>query len=161
MGRKRKYKTNGARQKAYRKRSTRKHRWSHNDNYMTPPYLYEALDMEFEFDLDPCPLNPDFDPAIHQDGLKLDWDGRRVFCNPPWSDITPWVKKAFESKAVVAFLLSARTDTRWFHLLKDSGAEIRLFRKRVHFLRDGVDANPTDGTMVAIVRRLNGGNTKY
>ena len=78
-------------------------------------------------------------------------------CRPPWDDIGPWVEKAFASKALTVFLLPARTDTPRFHLLKDSGAEIRLFRKRVHFLRDGIGGNqsPTDGTMVAVVRRMN------
>ena len=132
-------------------------KWSKHTSYATPHYLRDALEMEFGFDLDPCPLNPDFDPAVHLDGLKLDWNGRRVFCNPPWDTIMPWVEKAFASKALTVFLLPARTDTAWFHLLKDSGAEIRLFRKRVHFLRDGIGGNkaPTDGTMVAVVRRMN------
>lgn len=52
-------------------------KWSHQDSYSTPEYLYKALDMEFAFDLDPCPLNPEFDPEVHQDGLKLDWDGEK------------------------------------------------------------------------------------
>jgi len=132
-------------------------KWSKHTSYATPEYLRDALDMEFGFDLDPCPLNLDFDPNIHQDGLLLDWHGHRVFCNPPRDTIMPWVEKAFASKALTVFLLPARTDTAWFHLLKDSGAEIRLFRKRVHFLRDGIGGNqaPTDGTMVAVVRRMN------
>jgi len=41
-----------------------------------------------------------------------------VFCNPPWDKIMPWVEKAFASKALTVFLLPARTDTAWFHLLK-------------------------------------------
>lgn len=130
-------------------------KWSGNNNYATPDWLYKALDMEFAFDLDPCPLNPDWDPEFSQDGLKLDWDGRRVFCNPPWSDITPWVEKAYSSRALVVFLVPARTDTTWFHMLVNCGASLRFFRKRVHFVREGVAANPTDGTLVAIVRRMN------
>ena len=109
-------------------------KWSGNDNYGTPEYLWRALHYEFGFDLDPCPLQPNFDPAIHQDGLKLDWDGHRVFCNPPWSDVEPWVRKAYASRAMVVFVLPARTDTEWFHLLKDSGAELRSFRKRLRFI---------------------------
>lgn len=108
--------------------------------------------MEFDFDLDPCPLNAQFDPTKHQDGLKLDWSNRRVFCNPPWSDIASWVVKGLESQAaVVVYVVPARTDTAWFHMLRHRGVELRLFRKRVHFVRDGVSANPTDGTLVAIV----------
>ena len=127
-------------------------KWSGHDSYATPDYLYKSLDMEFGFNLDPCPLNEHWTV----DGLELDWTGRRVFCNPPWSNITPWVVKAFNSSAeIVVFLLPARTDTGWFHMLSARGAEIRLFRKRVHFIRDaslGITANPTDGTMVAVVR---------
>lgn len=130
-------------------------RWSGNNNYATPDYLYRALDMEFQFDLDPCPLNAEFDPSAHPDGLKLDWDGHRVFCNPPWSDITPWVEKAYKSRCLTVFLVPARTDTTWFHILRNSPAELRFFRRRVHFVREGVEANPTDGTLVAIVRRMN------
>lgn len=127
-------------------------KWSGNNNYATPEYLYRALDMEFDFNLDPCPLNADFNPDTDQDGLKIDWTERRVFVNPPWSDIRPWILKGLESKArVVVFLVPARTDTEWFHILAQHGAELRFFRKRVHFIRDGVSANPTDGTLVAIV----------
>lgn len=125
-------------------------KWSGNNNYATPEYLYKTLDMEFGFDYDPCPLNPNFDPTKDVDGLTTDWTGKRVFCNPPWSEISKWVTKAMTSKCLTVMVLPARTDTEWFHRLKDS-AEIRLFRKRVHFLRDGVN-NPTDGTLIAIVR---------
>lgn len=29
------------------------------------------------------------------DGLARPWDAPRVWCNPPYSDLTPWVKKAW------------------------------------------------------------------
>lgn len=128
-------------------------KWSHHNSYSTPQYLYDALNVEFGFNLDPCPLSPN---AI-LNGLEISWDNQRVFVNPPWSDVMPWVRKALDSKAeIVVFVLPARTDTPWFHTLKDNGAEIRLFRKRVHFLKDGVGGNkmPTDGTMVAIVKPI-------
>jgi site-specific DNA-methyltransferase (adenine-specific) len=136
-------------------------KWSGNNNYATPEYLYKALDMEFQFDLDPCPLNPSWCPSIDTDGLRLDWDGHRVFCNPPWSDVTPWVNKAYASNCLTVFLLPARTDTMWFARLTASPAntEVRYFRKRVHFLRANSEggtekANPTDGTLVAVVRHM-------
>lgn len=122
--------------------------WSGNDNYATPEFMRKALEREFGVTLDPCPLNP----LPDTDGLKFDWTGQVVFVNPPWSDIEPWVDKAFASKCLTVFLLPARTDTRWFHKLANGKAELRFFRKRVHFIRDGVNKNPTDGTLVAIVR---------
>ena len=129
-------------------------RWNKNDSYGTPEFLRDALDHEFGLNYDPCPLskNPELD------GLSTDWTGRRVFVNPPWSDITPWVRKATASRAeIVVMVLPARTDTLWFHHLKDRGAEMRLFRRRVRFIRNDAQkslVNATDGTMVAVVRPL-------
>jgi DNA N-6-adenine-methyltransferase Dam len=89
--------------------------WSRNDNYETPDYLRQSLEREFGLTLDPCPLNPEPD----MDGLQINWDGEVIFCNPPWSDILPWVEKALSSRCVTVFVLPARTDTKWFHILKD------------------------------------------
>ena len=127
-------------------------KWSGNDSYATPEYLYCALNSEFDFNLDPCPFNPDW-PKTGTDGLQLDWSGKVVFCNPPWSNILPWVNKALTSKCLTVFLLPARTDTAWFHKLYAHKVEMRFFRKRVHFF-DGNNnkKNPVDGTLVAIVR---------
>jgi DNA N-6-adenine-methyltransferase (Dam) len=124
-------------------------KWTSNDNYETPKFLYDALDREFGITLDPCPLNP----APSVDGIDLDWTGETVFCNPPWSNITPWVKKALDSNCLTVFVLPARTDTEWYHTLARRRAELRLFRKRVNFIRDGGSVSPTDGTLVAIVNR--------
>src|ERR1700733_1642521 len=103
------------------------------DSWRTPEWLYEALNKEFGFDLDPCPFEPDWSPGVHQNGLDLDWNGRRVFCNPPYSDIRSWVEKAYASATITVFLLPAWTDRDWFHILCDRGAEIRYFRHRVNF----------------------------
>jgi site-specific DNA-methyltransferase (adenine-specific) len=126
-------------------------KWSGNNNYTTPQFLFDALDYEFGFDFDPCPLN--LNPTLPLDGLRSDWSGKRVFVNPPWSDIMPWVNRAFDSHAeIVVMVLPARTDTPWYHRVKDRGAEVRLFRKRVHFVKGTEKRAPTDGTMVAVIR---------
>ncbi len=55
----------------------------------------------------------------NHDGLKRPWTGK-VWCNPPWSDIEPWVKKAWkefnaERAEVIAMLLPAnRTEQPWW-----------------------------------------------
>lgn len=129
------------------------------DSWRTPEWLHEALDKEFGFDdFDPCPFQPDWTPEVHQNGLDLDWNGKRVFCNPPYSrgSIKPWVEKAFASAALTVFLLPAWTATDWFHMLRDRGAEIRFFRHRVNFIpHQGIKPSSNrDGSIVAIVRNF-------
>jgi phage N-6-adenine-methyltransferase len=133
----------------------------HHDSWQTPDWLRTALEHEFAFTLDPCPLDPAWSPervakGLSVDGLAMDWSGHRVFCNPPYSDKTPWIRKALERKAqVVVLVLPATTASEWFHLLHDHGAEIRFFRKRIKFWHNGNEKakkNPNNGTLIAVVR---------
>lgn len=62
----------------------------HSDNWATPEAFYDALDAEFHFDFDPCPLHADFN------GLATPW-GKRNFINPPYSRK---LKEEFVIKAV-------------------------------------------------------------
>lgn len=55
-----------------------------------------------------------------------------MFCNPPYSDIRPWLSKAREA-ALAVFLVPARTDTRWWHDLAMKADEIRFLRGRLKF----------------------------
>lgn len=72
-----------------------------------------------------------------QDGLVRPWMGR-VWCNPPYSDIGPWVEKAWREMesspgpSVIAMLIPAsRTEQPWFQ------QHVEPFRDRVR-LRHGV-----------------------
>ena len=104
---------------------------SATDRWATPRELYAALDQEFAFNFDPCPLDGD------EDGLAplfCQWRGKRVFCNPPYGrGIGDWLKRGLEAELAV-FLLPARTDTRWFHdLVLPHAREIRFCRGRLKF----------------------------
>ena len=50
------------------------------------------------------------------DGLAQSWADERVWCNPPYSNIGPWVEKAHSSDAdlVVMLLPANRTEQRWW-----------------------------------------------
>ncbi len=50
------------------------------------------------------------------DGLRQCWAGERVWANVPFSDIEPWLIKAWDSAADVAVLLmpANRTDREWW-----------------------------------------------
>lgn len=105
-----------------------KSRVSKSDNHSTPTVIYEELDNEFHFNDDPCPLNG-------TGGLDREW-GTSVFLNPPYSNPTPWVKKAYEESLkgkLVVGLLRGDTSTKWFHDWVLGKAELRFFRGRIRF----------------------------
>ena len=84
-------------------------------DHPTPAKFYAELDAEFHFDYDPCPLNGNVGPLFGPDGLHDSWEGRRVYCNPPYGKGIPkFLAKAHEAYLAV-FLVPVRTDTKWFH----------------------------------------------
>lgn len=115
---------------------------SKTDLWATPAGFFADLDAEFHFNLDPCatPENAKCKRyfTAEQDGLKQDWGGMKVFCNPPYGRaVGEWVKKAYEESkkpgTLVVCLLPARTDTRWFHDYIIKKAKIRFVRGRLKF----------------------------
>lgn len=93
---------------------------SATDLWATPQSLFDELNQQYHFTLNPCATHANAKCAKHftrqEDGLSQNWDGETVFMNPPYGrEIGKWVAKAVSSKATVVMLLPARTDTRWFH----------------------------------------------
>ena len=72
------------------------------DTWSTPQYLFNWLNNFYNFDIDLCASeeNNKCDNYFNKDdnALKMDWCmvGHRNtgFCNPPYSNIKPWIKKA-------------------------------------------------------------------
>ncbi|BCK01625.1 DNA N-6-adenine-methyltransferase [Anaerocolumna chitinilytica] len=62
---------------------------SKTDDWATPQWFFDELNKEFHFTLDPCAddQNHKCDKyyTVDQDGLKQNWSGETVFCNPPYS----------------------------------------------------------------------------
>lgn len=109
----------------------------HSDNWATPRTLYDALDAEFDFDFDPCPLNTG-EITPETDGLKIMW-GERNFVNPPYSRK---LKEAFVNRAVgfkavgrlSVLLLPVSTSTVLFHeVIRPNADDIRFLKGRVKF----------------------------
>lgn len=104
---------------------------SASDRWATPGELLAALNAEFRFDFDPCPLDGEGDGLAP---LFTQWRGRRVFCNPPYGPgVGDWLQRGLEAEVAV-FLLPARTDTRWFHdVVLPKADEIRFLKGRLKF----------------------------
>ena len=83
--------------------------------------------------------------TVETDGLKADWGGQTVFCNPPYSKRKKdkpgqedWIEKAYkessENGATVVMLIPARTDTIAFHeYILGKAQEIRFVKGRLKF----------------------------
>lgn len=64
--------------------------------WATPQKLFDELNAEFHFTLDPCSTDENHKCekyyTIADDGLKQSWDGETVFCNPPYGHgLDKWV----------------------------------------------------------------------
>ena len=115
---------------------------SKSDEWETPQDLFNSLNDEFHFTLDPCSTheNHKCDKYYTQedDGLSKDWAGETVFCNPPYGrSIGKWVEKCYKESlkgSTVVMLIPSRTDTTWFHKYIYNKAEIRFLKGRLKFI---------------------------
>lgn len=107
-----------------------------SDEWYTPIDLIRSLG---EFDLDPscgprCP-NRTAKRRYGVRGVERPWRGR-VWLNPPFSDVKPWVEKMIAHDDGV-MLVFARTDAGWFQSAVAAAAGVYLLRGRVQFERPG------------------------
>ena len=117
---------------------------SRSDDWETPQWLFDELNTEFHFTLDPCADKHNHKCEKYytkeQDGLSKCREGERVFCNPPYGrEIGSWVKRCYlhgrVGEGIAVMLIPARTDTRWFHEYnyKNEKAEVRFIKGRLKF----------------------------
>lgn len=130
---------------------------SKTDEWPTPSWLFDALNREFGFDLDPC-ATPESAKCKQfytrlDNGLTKDWSNKVVYMNPPYGeDIKKWVGKAHDAasngSATVVCLVPARTDTSWWHdyVMKH---EIRFIRGRLKY-GDAKDSAPFPSAVVVM-----------
>lgn len=114
---------------------------SNSDEWATPQDFFDEMNNEFGFDLDVCATDENHKCNEYftkeQDGLSKNWGGRRVWLNPPYSQIDKWVEKAFREtrndNTIVVMLIPSRTDTRYFHNYIYQRTEIRFVKGRLKF----------------------------
>ena len=107
----------------------------YSDKWATPSEILDPLRKRFQFNYDPCPIDWKEGDA---DGLKTEW-GSSTFCNPPYSRVGEFVKKASEEAAKgkkVVLLINVATDTKWFHeyIYNKPGVSIEFIKGRVKFI---------------------------
>lgn len=134
---------------------------SDSQEWATPQKVFDELDAEFHFTLDPCCTHENAKCEKHytkeDDRLSRSWARETVFCNPPYKDLKRWAKKCYEeflSGATVVMLVPARTDTMWFHDFIYHKAELRFIKGRLKY-NDGKQNAPFP-SMIVIFRASQG-----
>ena len=110
-----------------------------NIDVATPHDLYTALDDEFQFDHDPCPLGGAAATSDVGDGLapSIAW-GERNFVNPPVAECARWLERAAseaeQRPALSVCLVPLRPNTRyWSRWVWPRAHEVRVFERRLSF----------------------------
>lgn len=99
------------------------------DNRATDPAYFDSLNRRFGgFTVDVAADERNrkaeryFD--VRADGLTQPWAGERVWCNPPFSNLRPWVAKAWAEwgsekppELIVMLLPANRTEQKWWQEL--------------------------------------------
>lgn len=91
------------------------------DDYYTPKWIFDALNVTFDIDVACPPSGPPHTPCKHfytqeTDGLNSPWYGM-VWMNPPYSKPSPWVDKFIDHKNGIALLPYAKS--KWLQKLWD------------------------------------------
>jgi len=119
---------------------------SSSNEWETPEKLFNQLNDQWGFTLDPCATDNNakcckFYTKV-DDGLSKSWEGEIVFMNPPFGrEIGSWVKKAYmesmHNGAIVVCLIPARTDTAYWHdyIFGIEFVDITFLRGRIQFER--------------------------
>lgn len=122
------------------------------DDRTTAAEVFEPLQARFGFTVDVAASasNARCDRffSADDDGLAQPWAGEIVWCNPPYSDIRPWVEKAWaehgRARRIVMLLPANRTEQGWWQDLVEPyrdragfGLTVEFMRGRLRFVRAG------------------------
>ena len=131
-------------------------------SWETPQHIFDKLNEEFNFTLDPCASDTTFKCDKYyteeDDGLSKSWKDENVFVNPPYGRaIKDWVEKCYTesltSNGVIVMLVPARTDTRYFHNYIYHKSEIRFIKGRLKFLQNGKELNSAPFPSMIVIYR--------
>lgn len=99
----------------------------------TPRAFFDRWHRKFAFTLDGAADEASaLVPRASTEANPLPWIGERVFCNPPWSSIPPFVELAATAELAL-LLVPARPNAKWFHRALDLGAIPIFWRGKLRF----------------------------
>ena len=110
------------------------------DLWQTPIEIFNKLNSEFFLTCDVAANDKNHlcERWITKDMNAFDTEwSLSNWCNPPYSDIKPWVKKAIEQHKqgkTIVMLVPADTSVKWFKLAYESCNEVRFISGRLSFI---------------------------
>jgi phage N-6-adenine-methyltransferase len=117
---------------------------SDKDCWATPLWVFDALDIEFGFWLDAAASHHNALCAHHlteqDDALNSAWNSHgAIWCNPPYSNIRPWVEKAAEQcdqqRRAIVMLVPEDMSVGWFSKALETVDEVRVVTDgRINFI---------------------------
>jgi phage N-6-adenine-methyltransferase len=109
--------------------------------------------------------------TVDDDALEQSWRGERVWCNPPYSDIETWVRKAWQEHhagctLIVMLLPANRTEQGWWQRRVEMPRrrcelDVEFLSGRMRFIRPNAVIGPKGdrppfGCCLVIWERSNG-----
>ncbi len=138
------------------------------DTYATPQSVFDYFNREFQFDFDVCAEDEtakyDLYFTKEVDALIQDWSEHcnRAWCNPPYSNITPWVEKAIEQQekgVTTVMFVMCDLSVGWFKKALSKCSEVRfIIGGRISFEMDGVPVKGNNKGSMAIIFRPHNNN---
>jgi phage N-6-adenine-methyltransferase len=112
------------------------------DDWYTPPYIFDALGLEFDLDPAAPPGGVPWIPAarhysVAEDGLSQPWEGR-VWLNPPYSKPWPWVRRLMEHGDGICLIPGDSSVAAWQEAAQAADA-VCFVAGRMKFVQPGND----------------------
>jgi phage N-6-adenine-methyltransferase len=108
------------------------------DTWRTPKYIFNYaqkivgdINYDTACDRDNALATPIFNHD-GEDALSVEWGGV-CWCNPPYSDIAPWVEKAIASDAITVMLIPSPNGESYYANLIENSHEIAI-QGRISFI---------------------------
>jgi phage N-6-adenine-methyltransferase len=125
------------------------------DDRGTTADLFDPLHARYHFTVDVAAAPHNTKCARYytrdDDGLSQSWADESVWCNPPYSDIEPWVEKAWTehpgTRGIVMLAPANRTEQGWWQRLVEpyrdragSPLTVEFLPGRIRFLKAGASS---------------------
>lgn len=145
------------------------------DEWRTPPYLFAWLNKIFEFDVDLAASKENalcakyYSERLDTSKEDVSWlsKGKVGFCNPPYSNIDPWLwkaeREAFKGFTSVFLIPTPNGEERYGQYVFGCASEVYFITGRIAFLNangEPIGGN-TRGSCVAVYRGYDLGSTRY